>query len=147
MILRKIRSAAFGLALAASMLALPPARAADAPYSVSTDGTSQKVQKGKQGTLVIRFHTAKEAHISNEAPLKITLSGEKLTPAKQLLRYQDSVAKKQADKEFPDPRFEVPFTATDAGKGQLTAKLTFFVCTANLCERHQQTLQVPVEVD
>ena len=147
MTLRSFRSAVLGLSLAACGLLLLPAQAADAPYSVSTDGTSQKVAKGKQGTLVIAFHTAKEAHISNEAPLKITLVGEKVAPGKALLHYSDSVAKKQADKEFPDPRFEVPFTATDKGKGQLTAKMTFFVCTADLCSRHQQTLQIPVEVD
>ena len=33
-----------------------------------------------------------------------------------------------------------------AGKGTVEAKLTFFICTEQLCARQKKTISVPVEV-
>ena len=142
--MKAIRTA---LIVALTACALASADDAAKVFSVSTDGTTQKVAAGKQGTLVIAFHTDQAAHISNEAPLKISLSGKNLSPAKPVLHYADSVAKPDPSKQYPDPRFEVPFTATAKGQGTIDAKMTFFVCTEQLCSRHQQTISVPVEVE
>jgi hypothetical protein len=49
--------------------------------------------------------------------------------------------------KYPDPRFEVPIAATGTGPGAVEAKLTFFICTADLCLRQQKTLSVPVRVE
>lgn len=116
-------------------------------YEVSTEGSSRQVRSGEAGKLVIAIQTRPGAHISEEAPLKIELSCSNVTPAKSTLARTDSVAVKQAGQEFVDPRFEVPFTPGEAGKGQLDARMTFFVCTEKICARQQRKVSVPVEID
>lgn len=115
-------------------------------YDVSTEGTSTKVKAGEQGVFVLSIKSKSGAHVSDEAPLKLELKGVQLTPAKEKLVLTDSVAKKAAGQQFVDPRFEVPFKATGAGKGTVDAKLTFFICTESLCARQQKTFSIPVEV-
>lgn len=115
-------------------------------YEIKTDGTSQKVKSGAKGTLVLAIKTKSGAHISDDAPLKVELTGDKVKPEKAKLSRADSVSKKEPGQEFADPRFEVPFTAEAAGQGKLDAKLTFFVCTEKVCARQQKSLSLPVEV-
>jgi hypothetical protein len=127
------------------------ARAADETdpstlYEVSTEGTSAKVKAGEKGVFVLSIKSKAGAHVSDEAPLKLQVKGTQLTPAKEQLGREDSVAKKAEGQAFVDPRFEVPFTAAVAGKGSVDAKLTFFICTEKICARQQKTVSIPVEV-
>jgi hypothetical protein len=115
-------------------------------YEVSTEGTSTKVKAGEAGVFVLSIKSKPGAHVSDEAPLKLELKGTQVSPAKEKLALADSVAKKAAGQEFVDPRFEVPFKASAAGKGTLDAKLTFFICSEKLCARQQKTFSIPVEV-
>lgn len=115
-------------------------------YEVSTEGTSTKVKAGEQGVFVLSIKSKQGAHVSDEAPLKLELKGTQLTPTQEKLALKDSVTKKAAGQQFVDPRFEVPFKATAAGKGTLEAKLTFFICSEQLCARQQKTFSLPVEV-
>ena len=115
-------------------------------YELSTDGSSTQVKAGDKGTFVLSIKTKKGSHVSDEAPLKLELKGVQLSPSKEKLAMADSVAKKPAGQAFVDPRFEVPFTAAAAGKGALEARLTFFICSEQLCARQQKTVSVPVEV-
>ena len=116
-------------------------------YSISTEGTSTHVKPGDKGRFVLAIKTKNGSHVSDEAPLKLELSGKYVVLAKTKLVHADSVAPKVAGKEFADPRFEVPFTAAVDGKGSVDAKLTFFVCTEQLCSRQQRTLSVAVQVN
>lgn len=115
-------------------------------YEVSTEGTSTKVKAGEQGVFVLSIKSKPGAHVSDEAPLKLEIKGTQLSPTKEKLALADSVAKKATGQEFVDPRFEVPFKASAAGKGTLDAKLTFFICSEKLCARQQKTFSIPVEV-
>lgn len=115
-------------------------------YEVSTEGTSAKVKAGEKGVFVLSIKSKAGAHVSDEAPLKLQVKGTQLTPAKEQLGREDSVAKKAEGQAFVDPRFEVPFTAAVAGKGSVDAKLTFFICTEKICARQQKTVSIPVEV-
>ena len=115
-------------------------------YEVSTEGTSTKVKAGEQGVFVLSIKSKSGAHVSDEAPLKLELKSAQLAPAQEKLALKDSVAKKAQGQQFVDPRFEVPFKATAAGKGTLEAKLTFFICSEQLCARQQKTFSLPVEV-
>jgi hypothetical protein len=115
-------------------------------YEVSTEGTSTKVKAGEQGVFVLSIKSKKGAHVSDEAPLKLELKGTQVVPAQEKLALKDSVVKKAAGQQYADPRFEVPFKAEAAGKGTLEAKLTFFICSEQLCARQQKTFSLPVEV-
>ncbi|WP_163865522.1 hypothetical protein [Myxococcus eversor] len=115
-------------------------------YDVSTDGSSTQVKTGEKGMFVLSVKTKPGAHVSEEAPLKLEVKGTQVAVSKEKLGREDSVAKKAAGQEFADPRFEVPFSATAAGKGTVDAKLVFFICTEKICARQQKTFSVPVEV-
>ena len=86
------------------------------------------------------------AHISDEAPLKIELKATGAKVEKDKLAYKDSMAKKSDAQPYPNPRFEVPFTASTAGKASIEAKMKFFVCTDKLCTPQQKTITLPVDV-
>lgn len=116
-------------------------------YEVSTDGTSVAVKAGEKGSVVIAFKTKDTAHVSDEAPLKIELSGKDVKLDKAKLTLADSLAKKEeGGKSPPDPRFEVGFTAAAKGKVTVDAKLTFFICTDKICARQTKSLSLPVDV-
>jgi hypothetical protein len=114
-------------------------------YSLSTEGTTSKLKAGEKGSLVIALSLADGAHVSDEAPLKISLSGGRVLLDKATLTLTDSVAKKQGDQRYAAPRFEVGFVPS-AGATSIDAKLSFFVCTATQCLRQTRTLSVPLEV-
>lgn len=139
------------VAAVVATVACTQARAADevdpaSLYELSTEGTSTRVKAGETGTFVLAIKTREGAHVSEEAPLKLEVTGDQVTPAKAKLGREDSVAKKAPGKAFVDPRFEVPFTGAAAGQGSVDAKLTFFICTEKICARQQKTVSVPVEV-
>ena len=115
-------------------------------YELSTEGSSTQVKAGEQGTFVLSIKPKSGSHVSDEAPLKLELKGTQLTPDKEKLAMKDSVATKHEGQAFAEPRFEVPFKTAAAGKGAVEAKLTFFICSEQLCARQQKTVSVPVEV-
>lgn len=133
--------------LSLALLAPLPVAAAEQPhFEVSTAGSSTKLKVGEQGLFVLSVRTREGAHVSSEAPLKLVLQGAGLTPAKSRLGREDSVARAQPGKPHADPRFEVPFAAASPGKTTLDAKLTFFLCREERCERQERSLSLPVEV-
>ncbi len=115
-------------------------------YEVSTEGTSARVKASEQGVFVLSIKSRSGAHISGEAPLKLELKGTQLKPGQEKLALKDSKAKTPEGKDFADVRFEVPFTGTGAGKGSLEAKLSFFICSEQLCAMQKKTFTLPVEV-
>lgn len=139
------------LTLTAAVLASPAVAGEVDPstlYRLTTEGTTARVAPGGKGTFVLEVQSSKGAHVSDEAPLKLQLSGTgPVTPEKTQLGYSDSVRKASAAVKYPDPRFEVPLAVQGQGAGTVEAKLTFFVCTAQLCLRQQKTLSVPVQVE
>lgn len=115
-------------------------------YELSTAGTTASVTAGGKGLFVLQIQTKGGGHVSDEAPLKLELTGTLLTPAKAKLSATDSVAKKPEGGAHANPRFEVPFVAGGAGQGSIAAKLTFVVCTDAICARQVRSLTVPVTV-
>ncbi len=138
------------VALCGALLVGGAVRAQDvdpaALYDLSTDGSSQKLKLGEKGSFVLSIKPKAGAHVSTEAPLKLELKGTALKPEKEKLTLSDSVGKKQPGSDYAEPRFEVPFAATAAGKTSLEAKLVFFICTDKLCARQQKAVSVPVDV-
>lgn len=116
-------------------------------YEVSSAGSTEKLKVGEKGTVVIAITPKAGAHVSDEAPLKIELSGSNVKLAKQKLTGADSVAKKDPAKEGVSPRFEVPFTGGVAGKSTLEAKMSFFICTDKLCEKQKRDVTLAVLVE
>lgn len=141
--------------LAVLLLAAPPALASGSQtdpdvaslYVLSTEGSTTVLKAGQPGTFVLSIRTTAGAHISEDAPMKLSVTGSGgVQPGKSLLSRSD--AKPLPKPTGPaDPRFEVPLTASSKGQGAVEAKLTFFVCTDTLCSRQQRTVSLPVTVD
>ena len=117
-------------------------------YDLSTEGSTQKLKAGEQGMAVLWIRAKQGAHVSDETPLKLEVSAERVKLTKRTFTYADSVTRASAGvRRYPDPKFEIPFSATAPGKSNIDLKLTFFICTDKLCARQQRTLKVPVQVE
>src|SRR5437899_12489235 len=113
-------------AVAVSLAALCARADEDAStmYEVKTGAAA--VKAGAKGKATIEIVPKAGAHVSDQAPLKIELTGKQVSVEKAKLTYADSVSKKQPGQEYAAPKFEVPFSAAAApGKGELDAKMTF----------------------
>jgi hypothetical protein len=134
------------LALAASLLAAPLARAdpaADAAksYRIDTAGTTQRVEVGKPGTLVLAIVPVEKIHVDPRAPLKIALEATPgVTLSKTSLGKADPV-----DAKADGRRFEVPFVAEKPGKHEARAKLEFYVCSDQWCVQQKRDVTVALE--
>ena len=142
---------AFSVGLAVVLLGVGAGAAAEEAvdaaslYELTSDGTSAKLKTGEAGRLVIEIRAKGGAHISDEAPLRVQLKSAALKLSNESLGLKDSTAKK-VEGSFPNPRFEVPFTAAEKGAASVEASLSFFVCTEKLCSRQQKSLSVPITV-
>ena len=99
-------------------------------YKVKASVASPQVAVGQSTALEVQFEVAKDAHISDEAPLTIKLSGEGVSFEKPVLHYADSLKPRG-----PAPRFQEQLTATTPGSHTVEIDLSFYVCTAELCNR------------
>lgn len=116
-------------------------------YEVTTEGTTTELKAGESGKIVIQIRAKNGAHVSDDAPLRIELSSKESKLAKQKLTIADSTTKREIGAtEYPDPRFEVPFTPSAQGKTTVDAKMTFFICTEKLCSRQTKNLSLAIDV-
>lgn len=125
-----------------------PAAATDVSglYEISTEGSSTRVAAGGKATFAVAIVTREGAHVSDEAPLRIELSGTNATPAQQRLTLEHSLEKKAEGQKYPRPRFEVAYTPAAPGPATMDAKMVFFICTEQVCARQTKTLSLPLEV-
>ncbi len=111
-------------------------------YRIETAGTTQQLASGAQGKLVLTIVPLKGTHVHPQAPLKIALSGTPgLKLSKDVLGHKDAV-----DPKADGPRFEVPFTAAQAGAQVARAKVDFFICSDQWCVKQSREVTVPVDV-
>ena len=136
--------AALSIATAALAQQAPPDPAT--LYELSASMGAPKICAGQPATLVIAVKAKPGNHISEEAPLRIELSGVNAIPVKAALKLSDSLVKKEHGKEITEVRFEVPYTTAQPGSAQADARAIVFVCTENLCLRDKKDLSVPFEV-
>jgi len=141
----------------AAVIAFAFAQAPDVTklYQVTTDGSTTKLAAGQKGKLVLSIKLSQGAHVSDEAPLKIALTGTNgAAPEKATLAYADQTSKKPSGEKYANPVvFEVPFqVAVDPRQkgappaATVDAKMTFFVCTDQICSRQQKEVSLPVQV-
>lgn len=125
------------LLLALTLLAAPP----DVANTYKLEAPRVlKVKKGAAASAKIEVVPRSDAHVSPDAPISLTVSGDGVTLPKTKLGRPD--AKETAAKGV---EFDVPFTAQSPG--QVKGSLTFFICTDKLCERQKRDVSVAVEVE
>ena len=135
--------------VAACLVALPALAQTDAhvdaakAYKIETSQAPLKVKRGETGQARVTVVPRSDAHVSPDAPLSVTVSaGPALELPKQKLGRPDA-----KPTEAKGVEFDVPFVGKQAGKDELKAQVTFFICTEKLCERQKRDVTVPVTVE
>jgi len=135
--------------VAACLVALPALAQADAhadaakAYKIETSQGPLKVKKGETGQARVTVVPRSDAHVSPDAPLTVTVSsGPALELPKPKLGRPDAKATPAKGVEF-----DVPFVGKQAGKDELKAQVTFFICTEKLCERQKREVALAVVVE
>jgi len=112
-------------------------------YKIETSQAPLKVKKGEKGQAKVTVVPRSDAHVSPEAPLSVTISaGPALELPKQKLGRTDAKATEAKGVEF-----DLPFVGKQAGKDELKAQVTFFICTEKLCERQKREVALAVVVE
>jgi hypothetical protein len=134
---------AFALAaLAGPAAAAEPAADAANGYAIETDGSTTALSRGERGKLVYVLRARNGWHVDPRTPLRIDLSApDGLRLEKSRLGKADAIPPKSES-----PRFEAPFTAVASGRHDTTAKLDFFVCSAEACVKQVRTVTLAVAV-
>ncbi len=133
---------AAALALGGTARAAGSAADAAGSYRIETEGTTRQLSPGGQGKLVLSIVPVQGTHVHPAAPLKIALAA---TPGLKLDR--DALGHKDAvDPKADGPRFEVPFSAAQAGAQEVRVKVDFFICSDQWCVKQSRDVTVAVDV-
>jgi len=110
-------------------------------FTIESIAAPDKLAPGAKGSAQFVIKVKPEGHISDEAPLKGTLT------AKNAQLEKDKIVKADAVYKDGGASMSVPFTAgAEKGAASIEANLTFFICSKEICERHERKLVVPVTV-
>jgi hypothetical protein len=101
-----------------------------------------KVKKGETAHAKVEVVPRSDAHVSPEAPISLALTSG---PAVKLEKEKFGRPEAKETKE-KGVTFDVPFTASSAGKDELKGTLSFFICTEKLCEKQKREIAMAVEV-
>jgi hypothetical protein len=131
---------AFGL-LAAGLALLAPAVQAEPPLHEVT-AEAAKAPAGGKGTLSVTLAAKNGWKLNEEAPISVKLApGPGLTVDKPKLNRKDIT---QATKD--KARFDVPFTAAEAGARSVDCEASYVICQESACKQVKEKLTVAVEV-
>ena len=101
------------------------------------------MKRGEKGEARVTVVPRSDAHVSPDAPVSVAVSaGPALELPKQKLGRPDAKATDAKGVEF-----EVPFVGKQAGRDELRAQVTFFICTEKLCERQKRDVALAVVVE
>jgi hypothetical protein len=125
------------------MLLLALLAALDAASAYKIEAQPSKAKHGAAAKARIEVVPVKGAHVSPDAPISLTVtSGAFSKVEKEKLGRGEA---RPTDKQ--GVFFDVPFTAAQAGKDELHAKLNFFICTESLCEKQSRDITLALEVE
>jgi hypothetical protein len=123
----------------ALILALPAL--ADDSKATLTVEAPKSLKVAEKGTLAVTIVPEKEWKISQEAPTQIRLSDNgKVSFEKAKLRIKDGA---MDGKTF---RVSSAISGKASGASTITAKITYFMCTATVCKRFTANKTVDVAV-
>lgn len=136
-----MKHTAFALALALPLAAgATAARGAESLYEIIK--VEPKVVVGATGTASLTIKVKGGWHVNDEAPISLALAapaGLTVTKAK-LTRADLAASSKQS------ARFDIPVSATEAGKKTIGAEARFVLCQEQACKPVKETVTLAIEV-
>jgi hypothetical protein len=131
---------ALALALAPLPFAATAARAAESLYEITK--VEPKVAVGTTGTASLTIKVKGGWHVNDEAPISVALTAPAgVTVKKAKLTRADLAA---SSKE--SARFDIPVSATEAGKKTIGAEAHFVLCQEQACKPVKETVTLAIEV-
>ena len=104
--------------------------------------TDVKVAVGGTATTSLTIKVKGGWHVNGEAPISVALTpGSGLSVQKAKLTRADLAAS-----TTDSARFDIPVSATEAGKKTINAEAHFVICQAQACKPVKETLALAVEV-
>jgi hypothetical protein len=128
--------------LPAAVAAAPSSDAAKL-YKVEAAPASLKLKAGEKGSAKVEVVPSKDAYVSTESPVSVTVEsgGAVELPQAKLGR---------KDAKYTDQKgvaFDVPVAAKAAGSDTVKARVDFYLCHAQLCERQRRDVTFAVVVE
>jgi hypothetical protein len=131
---------ALALALAPLAAGTTAARAAESLYEITK--VEPKVAVGTTGTASLTIKVKGGWHVNDEAPISLALTPPPgVTVKKAKLTRADLAA---SSKE--SARFDIPVSATEAGKKMIGAEAHFVLCEEQACKPVKETVTLAIEV-
>jgi hypothetical protein len=131
----------FLLALALVTAAATTARAADEGLYEITK-TDVKVAVGATATSSVTIKVKGGWHVNGEAPISIALTPPAGVSLKKVKLTRADLAASTND----TARFDIPVSASEAGKKTISAEAHFVICQEQACKPVKETLALAVEV-
>jgi len=132
--------AAIFAAAASVALGSGAARADEATYEIRK--TSAPATAGAASTVSVTVVGKNGWHVNDEAPITATVKADPgvTLPKPKLTRADLAESTKQT------ARFDIPFSATDAGAKTITAQTRFVMCQEQACKPASETVAFNVDV-
>ena len=132
---------AFTLALVViAPLAATGSSRADALYEVTK--TEPKVAVGATATASVTMKAKGGWHLNAEAPITVALTAPAGVSVPKPKLSRGDLAASSTD----SARFDIPISATEAGKKSITAEARFVICQEQACKPVKETLALAVDV-
>lgn len=104
--------------------------------------TDLKVAVGATGTATLTIKVKGGWHVNGEAPISLAL-----TPPAGLTVKKDKLTRADLAASTTDTaRFDIPVSATEAGKKTINAEARFVICQESACKPVKETLALAVDV-
>lgn len=112
-------------------------------YRVEVPEGALHLKAGAQSQARVAVVPKAGAHVSPDAPISFKLSaGKSIELAKAKLGRPDA-----KETEAKGVEFQIPFTGKAAGRDEIKGTLSFFICTAQLCEQQKKDVSLAVVVE
>jgi hypothetical protein len=122
------------------VLAAGISTAGDALYEIKK--TEPKIAVGATATASLTITAKAGWHVNAEAPITIAL-----TPPAGVTLAKAKLTRADLAHSSPDAaRFDIPFSATEAGKKTINAEARFVLCQEQACKPVKETLALAVDV-
>jgi len=125
---------------AAVALTAGVAAASDSLYEIKK--TEPKVAVGATGTASLTITAKAGWHVNAEAPITVALTA----PAGVTLPKPKLTRADLAQSSLESARFDIPVSATEAGKKTINAEARFVLCQEQACKPVKETLALAVDI-
>jgi len=116
------------------------ATAADALYEIKK--TEPKVAVGATATASLTITAKSGWHVNAEAPITVALT----PPAGVTLQKAKLTRADLASSSLESARFDIPVSATEAGKKTINAEARFVLCQEQACKPVKETLALALDI-